>query len=127
MYRSLIEQYVAVYLDNPNYHPKHIVLVSHGDWIQQFMQYLGATLQFKPRCEIQYGYPKNTGIYGFQIVKKIAKGQPPEEYELFGIIHRMNCVSHWSGIQKKFSSSIVIHKRKASSNPVDERQRTLGW
>ncbi|ORX47543.1 phosphoglycerate mutase-like protein [Piromyces finnis] len=73
-----------------------ILIVTHGGFIKNLMKHLSEELNFKPCCEEQYGFPKNTGIYKFSIVniKYTDTNHSIKDYKWKGKIELMNCVAH---------------------------------
>ncbi|KAJ1554750.1 hypothetical protein HK096_001976, partial [Nowakowskiella sp. JEL0078] len=84
----------------PKMKPSKVLIVSHGGWIQELMSHLTQELGFTLLCDDQHGFPKNTGVYQFSIVKI---WKEDGDYEWEGRISLMNCVSHFSGLSKKLS------------------------
>jgi len=78
------------------YRTFRILIVTHGGFIKNLMKHLIEELRFKPCCDEQYGFPKNTGIYKFSIVNtKYTDGNHSiKDYKWKGKIQLMNCVSH---------------------------------
>ena len=66
---------------------RHVVIISHGTWIQYLLGYLIEDLKFPVLCESISGYPKNTGIYRIQIQKVQVK---ENEFEWKGEITMLN-------------------------------------
>jgi len=73
-----------------------ILIVTHGGFIKNLMKHLIEELKFKPCCDEQYGFPKNTGIYKFSIVniKYTDTNRSIKDYKWKGKIELMNCVAH---------------------------------
>ena len=80
-------------------HPKmkkqNILIITHGGWIKTFFDHLIKELHFDVNNS-HFGFPKNTGIYKFKILKI---SEPDySDYEWKGSIFKMNCVSHLANL-----------------------------
>ncbi|KAI9140856.1 histidine phosphatase superfamily [Paraphysoderma sedebokerense] len=84
-------------------HPKrpskihHILIVTHGGWIQRLMRHIIDELSFTLEDEHRLGFPKNTGLYKF-VIAKVFKSDGDYEWE--GRVPLVNCVTHLAGISK---------------------------
>ncbi|KAI8925468.1 histidine phosphatase superfamily [Entophlyctis helioformis] len=75
----------------PKIKQRHVLLVTHGGWIEQLMKYLVDDLKFSTYGKAKTGFPKNASVFQFMISKNyMADG----DYEWEGRIKVMNCVSH---------------------------------
>ncbi|KAJ3126377.1 hypothetical protein HK098_007575 [Nowakowskiella sp. JEL0407] len=83
----------------PKMQPTNVLLVTHGGWIQELFDHLLRELGFQLECEPSTGFPKNTGVFQFEIVKC---WKEDGDYEWEGRVSLMNCVSHFSGLSKRF-------------------------
>ncbi|KAI9207204.1 histidine phosphatase superfamily [Polychytrium aggregatum] len=98
----------------------HVLVVTHGGWIQAFSQHLLQELNFNfIPSDIHLGFPKNTGVYRFTIAKAT---KPDGDYEWEGSVKLMNCVSHMAGISKKVmkesSSHLSLQSITESPRPI---------
>ncbi|TPX37762.1 hypothetical protein SeLEV6574_g07882 [Synchytrium endobioticum] len=91
----------------PRIQPTHILIVTHGGWIQRLMYHLLDELQFNLETDYAAGFPKNTGIYRF-VISQVFK--PDGDYEWEGKVTLMNDVSHMAHLTKKTSMDILADR-----------------
>eukprot|EP00842_Homolaphlyctis_polyrhiza_P003957 jgi/Hompol1/4562/HPOL_003703-RA len=92
---------------------RHILLVSHGGWIEQLMRHLIDDLKFQVHNNTQHhpGFPKSASVYQFMISKNY---KADGDYEWAGTIPLMNCVGHLASLNRNSAVATV----KPSSNYV---------
>lgn len=93
----------------------HILIITHGGWIQQYLKYLITDLKFaldplnfkndntqdfKPNLS----FPRHTGLYKATIFRKRQDSKLDKTYEWKGVVQLMNEVSHLSNLDNKIIS-----------------------
>ncbi|KAJ3329989.1 hypothetical protein HDU76_006717 [Blyttiomyces sp. JEL0837] len=79
---------------------RHILIVTHGGWIHQLMDHLIQDLGFEI-LEHNRGFPKNTGLYQFQISKWFWRDG---DYDWMGTVSKMNSMSHLANLGKHLAA-----------------------
>ncbi|KAJ3400022.1 hypothetical protein HDV05_001381 [Chytridiales sp. JEL 0842] len=80
---------------------QHILIVTHGGFIQELFSHLITDLQF-PVLEPSRGFPRHTAVYRFSIIKHTTKSM---EFEWEGQVDKMNSLSHMAKIGKGLIAS----------------------
>ncbi|KAJ8323380.1 hypothetical protein BDV3_004220 [Batrachochytrium dendrobatidis] len=84
----------------PKMKQRHILLVSHGGWIEQLFKYLLEDMKFTVEGKTDIGFPKNASMYQFRISKS---HKPDGDYEWEGSVQLMNSVGHLACLEKNTS------------------------
>jgi hypothetical protein len=88
----------------------HILIVTHGGWIDFLMKQLIEDLNFEVAPSvIQHGFPKPGSMYQFKIYKLISKDK--DDYDWKGRIELMNSTSHLANLKR------MIEKKPLPAEP----------
>ncbi|KAH6571931.1 hypothetical protein BASA50_006720 [Batrachochytrium salamandrivorans] len=97
----------------PKIKQRHVLLVTHGGWIEQLMKHLIGDLHFTVEGRLEMGFPKTAAAYQFVISKSYkANG----DYEWEGSIKLMNCLGHLASLQR--NSSVPYTRNLSDSAEV---------
>nr|KAJ3419514.1 hypothetical protein HK105_006853 [Polyrhizophydium stewartii] len=97
----------------PKLKQRHVLLVSHGGWIEQLMKHLLEDLKFKVYGRQEKSFPKNAAVYQFMIAKHY---KPDGDYEWEGFIKLMNCVGHLASLQRNSTQPTIPGTRYVSES-----------
>ncbi|KAI8999191.1 histidine phosphatase superfamily [Gaertneriomyces semiglobifer] len=125
--------------------PLHVLVVTHGGFVQGLFHYLSQDLGFAIKCDIPMGFPKPTSLWQFSIH---CMQDTDGEDTYVGRITHMNDVSHMAGLTKRpgiktstFASpkASPLMLRRTRSTTADKKKKgllqqivgarvkTLGW
>ncbi|TPX31143.1 hypothetical protein SmJEL517_g05462 [Synchytrium microbalum] len=86
---------------HPRIQPTHILIVTHGGWINRIMDHILDELKFNLTTDYSNGFPKNTGLYRF-VISQVFRPDGGD-YEWEGTVTLMNDVSHYAHLSNKVS------------------------
>lgn len=107
--------------------PKHILVISHGGWIDCLMRYLINDLNFDLEIRQNDRFAYKSSIYQFKIQKIVS--DILDDYEWQGVIDMMNDASHLATVSKEFSRLLSNGKMPRDSPieaPFTVRKEILG-
>lgn len=79
----------------------HVLLITHGGWINAFLRFVMDELKFRMQCDISHSFPRTSSMYRVEISKIWKKDGLDYEWE--GRVKIMNDISHLSSMEKKLA------------------------